>query len=937
VNPPDQIEIRNPAAGFPPAWRRFGLAILATLGATGMRALVDDSLKDAYPFLFSFAAVAAAAAYGGWRPALLALVLSYLIDDWCFIPPRGQFTLFLNREGVVAFIGFSATSLIIMVFAEAMRRAGAMAARHAGQFGRERERLRVTLASIAEAVIATDAEGTVTFMNPIASKLTGWPPEEARGKPLHEIFHITDETTGQRAENPVDHVLSESRILGLPRKTLLRCRTNGQHAIAATAAPIAGKAGHVEGVVLVFRDISEERRAEDASRRQNERAHLLSRMLENLLAARNADEILTDVCPLVAKHLDADVCFNFMTTEDGDACRLHFCTGIPEEVARALYRCTHGHSRSDPPEMRKETQERELLHRVGVKAFATSTMMAGGRVLSSISFGSTTRDRFDPDEEDFLRTISHYAALAVDRLQSERRLIQRENRLAEQARLLNLSNDAIIVCDVDDRIMYWNHGAEEIYGWTSREATGQIKYELLRTEFSLPQDQIRTELYRTGRWNGELSQLCKDGRRIIVSTRWSLDRDTLGEPAAVLKSDNDITERKEVELLLEQQAASLRESDRRKDEFLAMLAHELRNPLASVSNAATLLDTPDETATHEWAVSVIRRQAGQLARLIDDLLDVSRITSGKIQLRKTLVDAPAVARSAVEAARPLIDERKHTLVFKEHAKPWALPIEADPTRLEQIILNLLTNAAKYTERGGTIWLDVDREIPVVGEPEMVIRVRDTGIGIPPDRIPDMFKLFSQGERSIARSEGGLGIGLTIVQKLCELHGGTVEAHSKGVGQGSEFVVRLPAPDIAPANFVTRSAPKRQAKRNLNGIKVLVVDDNVDTARGLSRLLEISGYTVNTVHSGAEAIDTAHTFQPDFVLLDIGLPGMDGYEVCRRLRQNSLGSSAGIIAISGYGQDEDRKRSREAGFDAHLVKPVDLDELKDLLVRPAAAS
>jgi signal transduction histidine kinase len=376
--------------------------------------------------------------------------------------------------------------------------------------------------------------------------------------------------------------------------------------------------------------------------------------------------------------------------------------------------------------------------------------------------------------------------------------------------------------------------------------------------------------------------------------------------------------------LREQQAKVLREADRRKDEFLAMLSHELRNPLAAVNNAITVLKMSPDEESRNWASDVVERQVRQLVRLVDDLLDVSRISSGKIRLRKAYVDAHSILNQAIESARPAIEEREQTLSVSIEECP--LPLHVDATRVEQIVVNLLNNAAKYTDRGGHIWLTATTDGDWV-----VIGVRDNGIGIPPERLPEMFKLFAQGERTLARSEGGLGIGLTIVQNLTEMHGGSVVARSEGAGQGSEFIVRLPLvrrPESAGAESPSGPTAARQ------GSRILVVDDSVDTARGMVRLLKLLGNDAIAVHDGQTALETAVEFRPEFVLLDLGLPGMDGFEVVTAMRGEASLKNAVIIAISGYGRDEDRRRSRAAGFDHHLVKPIDFDSLISLMAARA---
>jgi signal transduction histidine kinase len=368
-------------------------------------------------------------------------------------------------------------------------------------------------------------------------------------------------------------------------------------------------------------------------------------------------------------------------------------------------------------------------------------------------------------------------------------------------------------------------------------------------------------------------------------------------------------------------ANELRAADRRKDEFLALLAHELRNPLAPIRNAVTILkQKPADDPDVLWCREVIERQCDQLTRLVDDLLDISRITQGKIKLRREPVDLAAVVSDAVETSRPLIDAQRHELVVVMPEEP--VPIDADRTRLTQVIANLLNNAAKYQNPRGRIELMVDRDPAGVA-----IRIRDQGIGIAPEILSEIFELFSQGERAPDRTQGGLGIGLSLVKNLVEMHGGRVSGSSAGIGCGSEFVVHLPGPANERAELVAPAGgadPARPQSR-----RILVVDDNQDAAESLAMLLRMSGHEVMVAHDGHQALAIAAIERPGVVLLDIGLPGMDGYEVCRRVRQQGL-ADAQIIAMTGYGQERDRERSREAGFDTHTVKPVEIQELMQLL-------
>jgi CheY-like chemotaxis protein len=370
----------------------------------------------------------------------------------------------------------------------------------------------------------------------------------------------------------------------------------------------------------------------------------------------------------------------------------------------------------------------------------------------------------------------------------------------------------------------------------------------------------------------------------------------------------------------------IQEANHGKDEFLAMLAHELRNPLAPILHALDVLDRGGaDPEADAQARDMIDRQVRHMARLIDDLLDVSRITRGKIHLRPARMDLATVVSRAVDSTRPLIGARHHTLEVALPPEP--ITLVADPTRLEQVLANLLNNAAKYTEPGGGIWLACGVE-----GPEVVLRVRDTGVGIPAPMLGRVFDLFMQAHPTLDRAEGGLGIGLTLVRRLVEMHGGRVEVHSDGPHKGSTFTVRLPLPPgevvkAAPAPEEPAKEPAAPAPKH-----VLVVDDNKGAAEMLTLMLRQDGHEVRVAHDGPGALREARAFSPEVVLLDIGLPGMSGYEVARRLVGDNGAPHPLLVAITGYGQEEDRRRSSEAGFTHHLVKPVDPQELRQLLAR-----
>lgn len=392
---------------------------------------------------------------------------------------------------------------------------------------------------------------------------------------------------------------------------------------------------------------------------------------------------------------------------------------------------------------------------------------------------------------------------------------------------------------------------------------------------------------------------------------------------------------------------ALKEADQRKNEFLAMLGHELRNPLAPIASAVQLLglQRSSENQIQKQARAIIERQLARLQKLIDDLLEVSRITSGRVHLRRELVAANSIVQLATESVRHIIQQGRHEFTVSVPMEPiW---LHVDPARLEQVLVNLLANAVKYTDEGGHIELDVSTEsLGINGEwmpPHptedgatdsgdqnatfAVFRVRDTGVGIAPTLLPHIFDLFTQAERSLDRSQGGLGIGLALVQRLTELHGGTVDAISE-LGRGSEFIVRIP---LAKSVVIAHVSPIADSGLQITpSLRVLIVDDNVDAALTIGMLLTALGHTIRTTYDGPTALEAALCFRPQAILLDIGLPGMNGYMVAEQLRQQPLLKNVVVIALTGYGQDVDRHRSREAGFDHHLVKPADFASLQEIL-------
>ena len=499
---------------------------------------------------------------------------------------------------------------------------------------------------------------------------------------------------------------------------------------------------------------------------------------------------------------------------------------------------------------------------------------------------------------------------------------------AEFRRLLEKLPAAAYTCDREGMITYFNRHAAHLWGRAPRlhdpvdRFCGSFKlfYDDGRP---MRHDQcwMALALQHGREYNGhEVVIERPDGQRLVALAHANPIWHESGELLGAVNVLVDISERKRAE-------DRLREADRSKNEFIAILAHELRNPLAPIHSAVSIL-TRDAScsADREWAVSVIRRQARQLTRLVDDLLDLGGITNNKLALARRPVDVAKIVAAAVEISRPLIDQRRHALRLELPSRP--LLVDGDLVRLAQVVSNLLNNAAKYTEPAGRISLTAEQR-----DDDAVLIVRDSGIGIPAEMLPRIFDMFTQVDRSFERSVGGLGIGLTLARRLVDLHGGAISAHSDGPGKGSCFTVRLPlaSQSARPAN--TEDGNDRAAGEALP-LRVLVVDDNEDAGESLGLLLGFAGSQVRRARDGLEAVRVAEEFRPQVVLLDIGLPKMSGYDSAREIRLRSWGKEVLLVALTGWGQEADRRRSREAGFDHHLVKPVDIAQLTLLLQQTA---
>jgi len=753
----------------------------------------------------------------------------------------------------------------------------------------QRQWLQVTLSSIGDAVITTDAQGGVTFLNPVAQSLTGWAQKDAAGIPLNTVFKIINENTRHVVENPATRALREGLIVGLANHTLLIAKDGTERAIDDSAAPIRNERGEIAGVVLVFRDVTERRQAEQALRESEERFRLLVEGAQDY-----AIFMLDPQGKIASWNAGAERIKGYHAAE---IIGKHFSVFYPRDAIEA---CWPQHELEIAVAEGRFEDEGWRLRKDGSSFWANV-------VITAVR-----------DENGNLKGFSKITRDLTERMQKEAQLRESENRFR---RLFETAKDGILILDFSTgQIEDANSFIAELLGYSTHELLGKQLWQIgLFKDIQASQAAFR-QLQEQGyiRYS-DLPLQTRDGRIVeveFISNVYHLDLQPV-----IQCNIRDITERRQLERAQAQAEVSA-DLHRRKDEFLAMLSHELRNPLAAIVNAVEVLDLEKhEYPIQEKATNIIKRQVGNLTVLVNELLEVSRILSGGIQLHREDVDLRGLVERALETARPLIEEREHELSVSLPAEPiW---LHADPVRLEEVIVNLLNNAAKYTPRGGHIWLSIQQEQDVA-----VLSVRDSGVGIDPELLPHIFDLFTQAQRSLDRSQAGLGVGLTVVRKLLEMQRGTIEAHSKGLGQGSEFIVRLPL--LTSAMPRSEVATRKGAKRAAQPGRVLVVDDNTDAADSVAILLGAAGHDVLVAYSANGALQTAVEYQPDVVLLDIGLPEMDGYEVARRLRQQAELRHTKLIAVTGYGQDADRQRSQEAGFDFHLIKPVDSDVLQELL-------
>lgn len=1221
----------------------YAVAVGSVVLAVALRLLLDPLIGTEFPFATIFLAILLTAWFGGFKPAMVAVVCGAIGSAWFLLPER--FTLHVNTSHEIGLALYALVGTGLAILGGTMHSARALAEQQTQEalqrqaetirLNQEREqaqsllqesqrrssedseRLRVTLASIGDAVIATDVAGRVTFMNPVAESLTGWTSSEAEQRDLEEVFQIVNEATRQKVENPVKKVLREGQIVGLANHTVLISRQGASRPIDDSAAPIRDANGQLIGVVLVFRDVSERRHVEETRARlaaivnsshdaiigknfdgiitswnsgaeqlygykaqeiigrpfsvlippdipseipevlekihsgapldqyetirvtkdgrrirvaarisairndegkligasviardvthrdQAERLRNLRLAITHILAhSTSIDEALPQILQTFCEHMQWIVGNYWEVDEDAvrigcrltwhipnarveefqaasQALKLRLREGVPGRVWESGHPCWVADITQDANFPRADVARRTGLH----TAFAMP-LLIGQRVFGVLEFFSSDIRQSDDDLLELVGTLGWQLGQFIERQKAEQALRQSEAELSD---FFEKATVGLHWVGPDGNILRVNQEELEMLGYSREEYIGhhiaefhvdqQVIADILRrlSAGERLQDypaQMRAKdgsildvlidssvMWDDGRFvhsrcftrdvtarkrNEELLQFLADAsaalaglvdyhstlqkvahlavphfadwctidmldehgtlQRVAVvhadplrvkraqelidqypsdpgatTGIWHILRsgatelvpeisddlpiDTVsdagfrallhglgvksylgvplhgrGKPIGVLtffsaesgrrynmadvKVAQDLASRATIAIENARLYAELREQSRRKDEFLAMLAHELRNPLAPLRNGLEIMDlVGGDPAALQEARQIMQRQLDQMVRLVDDLLDISRITRGKLELRKERVDLAKVVHIAVETSRPIVEAAQHDLVLS--LPDEAVHLTADVTRLAQVFANLLNNSAKYTPPGGRIQLAARLD-----NGEVAVSVRDNGIGISTGMLPHIFEMFTQVDGSLNRSQGGLGIGLTLVRRLVEMHGGQVEAHSAGEGQGSEFVVRLPiVTELAPPG----ESPEQPATPvGLVARRILVVDDNRDSAVTLGMMLRLMGNEIHTAFDGAAALQAADQFRPDMIMLDIGLPKMSGYEVARHVRQQPWGRDMVLVALTGWGQEEDRRRSQQAGFNYHFVKPIDIEDLKQVL-------
>jgi PAS domain S-box-containing protein len=869
--------------------RSVFLAYLAAVLGSGLvmsaRLAPEGTQRSFWASLAFLCAVTAAGALGGWKPGLLTTALSACAAALFLVRPYYTFRV-ASSSDVLRIAGSVVVGIAISFLCEAWHRARQRVAERQRGMELALEQLRIVTDSMAASVAHCSRDLKYLWVSKPFADWVGLPIDQIVGRP---IVDIVGREAFDQLRSRFERVLAGEKA---QYEEVVDIRGLGPRWTHAVYAPTLDATGVPDGWVVVVLDITERRQVDEALRRSEERFARFMQFLPGLAWIK-------DLSGRYAYANDAAVkAFN-----------------RPRE---ALY----GKSDRDifpAPEAAQfaENDRKAIASQAGVQLIET-LKQPDGRIHHSVV------SKFPiPGLDGKPAFVGGIAIDITDQLHAEKLRADSEERFRQMAESIN---EIFWMADPEvTEVLYVSPAYERVWGRTCRSL-----YEDPRSFLDAVHPDDRERIRVSSLESHGRGESTDEEFRIVLpdgSIRWVRDRgfpikDNSGRVFRKAGIAEDITDRK----LAEQ---ALKEADRRKDEFLATLAHELRNPLAPLRNAVELLrQAGDDPQIMLEARRIMERQLGHMVRLIDELLDISRVTSGKLQLHYERVELAAAVQSAVEATRPVIEASAHQLTVTLPRE--SVFLHADPTRLAQIISNLLNNAAKYTEKGGHIWLSAQRQ-----NDSVAISIRDTGIGLAKEHLSQIFEMFSQVTPALERSQGGLGIGLALVRGLTELHHGTIEAHSKGPGLGSEFIVRLPVLDVGTPG--PAAATGSEAKPGLGAkCRILVVDDNIDSAQSLALLLGRLGHEIEVAHDGLEAVQAAGAFRPQIVLLDIGLPRMNGYEAARRIRAQAGGDKVALIALTGWGQEKDKQLASEAGFDHHLTKPVEPATLTSLLAAIASS-
>jgi PAS domain S-box-containing protein len=904
----------------------YGIALLAIAVAIVSRAALTPWMGQSFPLATMFSAVAFVVWYGGWGPALFTAVAGWFAAGYMF---RGQFGFApgfgFNEAVSLAVYLFSNISVIIL--GEAMRAAQRRLEQQQQALSttnlaletkvEAQSLLAAIVASSDDAIISKTLEGRITSWNKGAERLFGYTAQEAIGKSIHLI--VPPEGRDQVAQI-LDRIRHGERADHL--EVFRICKDGRRVSVSLTVSPVHDRHGQVIGASKTARDITSRKAWEQQLVRSEEAQRLLVGIHDATRGLEDPEAVMREIVTRVGQHFNVIRCAYGEVSPEQDqiTIRRGYTRDLPTVAGRypldvfgplmagelkAGRTVMIGDVRHDP--LTDTPLAHETYARMEIVSLVCVPLLRGSKLVAVLVMCDGVPREWTTHEAQLLEQVAERTLYAVESARAAAAL--RDNRdvlaFAMQAGKMGAWSR-----DISMDTVWWSPEIVALFGLTpgDMEHSRDRLLALMAPEDRerLPQA-VEEALAKKQDYVLEFRFLhAQTGEWRWMEARGRAQYDANGKPTMLYGLGIDITDRVRA-------VEALQEADRRKDEFLATLAHELRNPLAPISSGLHILRTAgDNQSVATTARQIMERQVAQMVRLVDDLLDVARITTGKVELRCETLDLASAVTDAVETSRPLLDAAGQPIAVTMPQAP--IFVHADRTRLAQVFANLLNNSSKFSDRGQPISIVLTRE-----DGQAVVRVRDTGVGIPQESLRKIFDMFGQADLHGARSRGGLGIGLSLVKRIAEMHGGSVEAHSEGVGRGSEFVVRIPT--IAAERAEVTSPPAETASQPSRR-RVLVVDDNTDAAESLAALLAIGGHETRLAHDGFQAVEEAKAFHPDVVFLDIGMPELDGHETARRIREQPWGKDMVLVALTGWGQTEDRRRSKEAGFNHHLVKPAD---------------